>query len=211
MIKNRFIRWKYIPFFLFVLFLGLFLFFEYSGILSLSDTEKIIYNHKEYAGIIIILILISDIITPIPSSIVMTISGNIYGFFWGAIISYIGAVLSALLGFLLFRNYGRKKTLHILGKKEYASMNKYFRVYGETIIIISRMFPMVTEVISCFAGLTKISIKRFFILVSLGTLPMVFYYAYFGSVAENASEWAMPLILGFLIPGVIWFFLSYKK
>ena len=48
-------------------------------------------------------LLMIDIILPIPSSIVMVISGQILGFVWGGLISFIGAMLSAITTFILLQ------------------------------------------------------------------------------------------------------------
>jgi uncharacterized membrane protein YdjX (TVP38/TMEM64 family) len=72
------------------------------------------------------------------------------------------------------------------------------------------MVPMLTETMSCFAGLTGISFLRFLSIIIIGTIPVTVYYSYFGSQLHRVSEWSFPLAVGVIIPGILWIFLHKK-
>lgn len=202
--------WKLIPILIFTFFLLIYVILELSGLLTVEDVKEILNQSGSYSGLIIIGLLTSDLVLPIPSSVVMTFSGLFYGFLAGALISTIGSLTGSITGFIIFRKKGQSFTKKLIDMDEQKSMNNWFNSYGEGILIISRMIPMLAETMACFAGLTKISFKRFLLFIAVGTIPISLYYSYFGSHLKTVSEWSLPLAIGIIIPGIIWIILKKK-
>ncbi len=194
---------------LFVFFLLLYMVFEWSGVLTLQNTKDYIQSSGPLAGVIIALLLVSDLITPVPSSVLMTLAGSIYGILWGTIIGSSGSLLSSVIGFFITRKLGKHR-LRLIDSAEVDSMDRWFLRWGEGILILSRMVPMLTETMSCFAGLTRIPVRRFLLLILIGTIPITIFYSYFGSRAQSVSEWSLPLTIGVMIPGILWILLHFK-
>lgn len=203
--------WKTIPAVLFTFFLMIYIVFELFGVLTLSDIQHLLQSAEPFVEIIIIGLLALDLIIPVPSSVIMTFSGSMYGFLAGAILGTIGSLTGSIIGFFVFRTKGQKITRFFLNEKEEEIMNESFNNWGEGIIILSRMIPLLTETMSCFAGLTKISFKRFLLFITIGTVPVALYYSYFGSRLKTVSDWPIPLAIGIIIPGIIWIILGYKS
>ncbi len=201
------INWKYIPSLLFIIFLVSFLIFELTGILTLETAKTIVMGSGPLAGLMIIFLLTIDLILPVPSSVLMIMAGSFYGTIVGAVIGTIGSLTASVIGFFIARKISPRI---LLSKKQTQAMNNWFSRWGEGILIISRMIPIVTETMATFAGLTKISFRRFLILASVGTIPTAFYYSYFGSISKSVSEWSLPLIAGITIPGLLWIILHLK-
>ncbi|WP_292486629.1 TVP38/TMEM64 family protein [Methanohalobium sp.] len=203
-------NWRYIPLILFTVFLMIFIIFELSGLLTLEDAKNWVLSFDSLAGLVIILMLIIDLVIPVPSSVLMTLAGSLYGFFWGVLIGTLGSLLASITGFCLTRYIRKRKALTFIDESEQKSMNKWFTQWGEGILILSRMVPMLTETMSCFAGLTGISFLRFLVIIIIGTIPVTVYYSYFGSHLHSVSEWSFPLAAGVIIPGILWIFLHKK-
>lgn len=163
-----------------------------------SGTQDNLYL---FAGLIITLLAI-DLFLPIPSSIIMVLSGVVLGTFWGAIASFIGAILSAIIGFGLCRRLGQKAFDRFIGTEDTENIKKWFNDYGLLAIIISRPVPMLTEILSCLAGLSHIKFLPFIIASTLGTLPICFIYSYAGSSGKDATTFAVLIAL--VIPALGW-------
>lgn len=182
-----------------------------ADILGYSDEEKA----KEYLQIqlagngrfmiagLIVLLLVVDIVLPIPSSVVMVFSGVAFGFFWGGIISFAGSFLAALLGFGLCRRCGQRAFDRLAGGAEQESVARWFEEWGLPAIVLSRSLPMLTEILSCLAGLSHLSWRLFCAACALGTLPICFVYSYAGSRDnQQASLYAVLAAMG--IPALAW-------
>ena len=203
------LNWKHIPVILASMFLFLFMIFETSGLITLEKINFLVLESGPFAAAIIIFFLVIDLILPMPSTVLMTFSGAFYGIFIGTLINITGSLLASLAGFAITRKLG--KTRPFLDKAEKQSMDEWFIRWGEGILILSKMIPIMSETMACFAGLTGISWRKFIILSLLGIIPVSVYYAYVGSTSENFSEWLLPLFFGIAIPIVIWSILKKSK
>ncbi|WP_428267662.1 TVP38/TMEM64 family protein [Haliangium sp.] len=190
---------------LFGLFTCSFLFFESLGYLEpefIGDqVSHLLHAHGRWlAAVTIVGLLVSDLFLPVPASIVMTLSGYYFGIS-GALWNFVGAMGGALLGFWLCRRFGRDVMRRRLAHDDIAPIERFFASYGAWAILLSRAVPMVTEVVSCLAGLSSISGRRFAALSALGVLPLCVLYAWAGGVSEETSSaWAFWLAV--LIPAV---------
>jgi uncharacterized membrane protein YdjX (TVP38/TMEM64 family) len=206
-VKAKGMYWKLIPVVLFTLFLLIYIVFELTGVITVSDIERVLRSFEPFSMVLIMVLLISDLLIPIPSSVVMTFSGRMYGFINGGLIALLGSLTASIIGFLIFRKTSTYISKYILSERDQQSMNESFSKWGEGVLILSRMIPLLTETMSCYAGLTSISLKRFLLVITLGTVPVVFYYSYFGSQLETVSQWPLPLAIGLIIPGIVWIIL----
>ncbi|MEI6970440.1 MAG: VTT domain-containing protein [bacterium] len=154
-----------------------------------------------FIALVIFGLLSGDLILPIPSSVVMTLSGYMLGFPAGAAVTFAGAMASAMLGFGLCRVFGRKAFVRLVGAKDESRIERFMSRYGEWGIILSRSVPMLTEVVSCLAGLSEIGFLRFVLLSACGALPICVVYAWAGATSGGVPAgigWAV--LLAFVIP-----------
>ncbi|MES0488922.1 MAG: VTT domain-containing protein [Leptospirales bacterium] len=149
-----------------------------------------------------VLLLTSDLFLPVPSSVVMTLLGHLLGFTLAAVVNVIGGLGSAVLGFYLTRRFGNKVFHKVVGDKDTARIEKFFESYGIWAILLSRSVPMLTEVISCLAGLSDMSFRRFLLASIAGLLPISIVYAWAGSYSQNGGGLEIPILIAFVIPGL---------
>lgn len=190
---------------LFAVFTTSFLIFESAGYLD----ESVIVGWfaatiAEYgswlAAVALVGALVGDLFLPVPASITMTLAGYVFGLA-GGLLSFVGAMGSALLGFWLCRRFGRAFMRRHLVSEDISALERFFAGYGTFAILLSRAVPMVTEVISCLAGLSAMSARRFAALSALGVLPLCMLYAWAGAAARDASGAAAGSMAGDLASG----------
>jgi uncharacterized membrane protein YdjX (TVP38/TMEM64 family) len=203
------LNWKHIPVILASIFLFLFIVFEVSGLITLEKITSLVMESGSFAAAMIIFFLIIDLILPMPFTVLMTFSGAFYGIFTGTLINITGSFLASLAGFAVARKLG--KTRLFIDKTEKRSMDEWFIKWGEGILILSKMIPIMSGTMACFAGLIRISGRKFVILSLLGIIPVSVYYAHFGSTSQNFSEWMAPLFFGIAVPITIWSILKRSK
>lgn len=153
-------------------------------------------------GAAIFLLLAGDLVLPVPSSIVMTLSGFFLGTLAGTVVAFSGAMTSALVGFGLCRRFGQTAFNRLAGHDTTRVQHLLDR-YGAWAIIFSRSVPMLTEVMSCLAGLSRMPFRRFLALSAAGTLPICIVYAWAGSRSQQTPTgigWA--IVLAFVIPAL---------
>ncbi len=145
-------------------------------------------------------LLVVDLALPIPSSVVMTLCGYLQGIFLGTLFNFLGTMGAALLGFAICRRFGQKGFQAVIGQQESLRVESFFQRYGVWAIVLSRSVPMLTEVISCLAGLSKMNPGRFAALSMLGSLPISLVYAWAGHMAQGSVPLGWLVLVAFLLP-----------
>jgi uncharacterized membrane protein YdjX (TVP38/TMEM64 family) len=160
---------------------------------------------KEYgrwAWLAGILLLVLDIVLPVPGTLVMAGLGYLYGSVAGGLISVMGSFLSGATGYWLCRAMGERGAIKILGQTDYEKGARTFERVGGWLVVLSRWLPVFPEVIACMAGLNRMSAGKFHLALLSSALPMGFVYAAIGQAGSENPTLAMVLSAG--LPPLIW-------
>ncbi len=150
----------------------------------------------------VIALLMSDLVLPIPATPVMSAAGFLYGTWVGGLVGAAGSVASGLLGYWLCRVFGRGIAARLTCTSELAKHEALFRRGGPWIVASSRWLPLLPEVISCLAGLTRMPARTFTLALVCGSLPMSFIYAAIGAAGQERPGLAIGLSLA--VPPILW-------
>lgn len=146
------------------------------------------------SALLIVALLAADVFLPVPSSVVMVLSGAAFGVVQGALLALAGSVLGEWLGFELVRRYGRGVATRMVGADDLARFGRFFERHGAAAVVVTRPLPIVMETMSVVAGLAGMHRTTFLVASVAGTLPIAVLYAYAGSVSRE---------LGNLLPAVV--------
>lgn len=188
----------------FIIIMISWLIIEALGIINLDDS---INQLKELpsvtAALILVFLLFIDVLIPIPSTTVMTVTGTIFGIWSGIIISILGSIISSVAAYLLGR-FGRVVLIKkFISKTELKEMKKWNENLGRFTILIARGLPMMAETIGISAGISKMNMLSFMTFTILGTIPVCIAYVLAGDRAESVEEIFMIAAFGFLVTFLI--------
>ncbi len=156
------------------------------------------------AALMVVLLLGSDVLLPVPSSIVMILSGVLFGTFYGGLLSLGGSVAGNWIGYELMRRYGWRICGRLVERGQVERMQPVFNRFGAAAVILSRPVPVMMETLSFVAGLMNMSRVRFLGASLLGTAPVAFIYSRAGA-ASWERETVLPAVFVFLcIPAAAW-------
>lgn len=144
-----------------------------------------------------------DLVLPVPSSVVMTFSGWFLGFGPGALAAFAGSMAAAFTGFYACRWGGQRVFERLAGKQNIKPVDAWFRRNGVLAIIVSRPVPMLTEILSCLAGLTRLPARTFLAANLCGHIPVSLLYAWAGSRGAR-GEWGFLVFVLLLFPAAAW-------
>ena len=147
-------------------------------------------------------LLIIDLLLPVPATGVMAALGAVYGVWIGAAVGAAGSALAGLLGYWLARLAGRRGIRLIAGAEEAERFRAFFDRWGGAGIIVSRVLPILPEVMAVLAGLARMSFGRFVIALLLGTVPASILFAWIG--AASAERPWYGIMLAAVIPLLLW-------
>ena len=147
-------------------------------------------------------LLVSDLFLPIPATPVMSAAGYLYGTPVGGLVSAVGSFAAGMAGYGLCRAFGRNIAVRLAGEKELAEHDTLFQRSGPWLVAASRWLPLLPEVISCLAGLTRMPLRVFAVSLACGAVPMGFVFAAIGAAGQDNPK--LALTLSVIVPPVLW-------
>lgn len=157
---------------------------------------------KNWAWLLGILLLLADLLLPIPGTVVMSVLGAVYGFWIGGLIATAGSMLAGILGYGVGRFFDEKFAKRWLGEKDFEKGKTIFDKSGAWVVAVSRALPILPEVLACMAGLLRMPFGKFVIALACGAVPMGFLFAWIGAVGRDQPAWGLAFSLG--VPAVLW-------
>lgn len=156
----------------------------------------------KWAWLIAILLLIFDLLLPIPGTAVMVTLGLVYGPVLGGVIGSFGSITSGYLAYILCKKYGRRVAVRIAGLQALEKSEKIFQKTGAWLVVLSRWLPVMPEVIACMAGLSRMPTRLFLASLATGSIPLAFVFSVIGASSQENPR--LTFILSVLAPVVIW-------
>ena len=157
------------------------------------------------------LMLLETVFPPVPSEVIMTVAGvsaaRGHMTLEGTILAgTAGAMLGNWFWYWLAIKFGEAR-MHVfidrysrwltLDWDEVERGERLFERYGSAIVLVARMIPTLRSLISVPAGLFKMSLRRFLVFSTIGTLGWSAALAgagyFLGSQFGDVEKWLGPL------------------
>lgn len=144
--------------------------------------RQFILDYGFWAPICSILLMTLQSLVPFVPGLVITLTNAwIFGWQYGAIYSWIGALLGACLDFAIARWYGRPVVEKFINNRYLKMTDTFLRKHGVFAIFIARLTPIIPfKVVSYGVGLTTLSFCQFVIATSIGQMPAILLYSVIG-------------------------------
>jgi uncharacterized membrane protein YdjX (TVP38/TMEM64 family) len=154
--------------------------------------------------LVCVLLLASDVVLPVPSSVVSTAAGLWWGLWQGALLSTLGMQLGSWLGFVL----GARATAlrRWVGEDEAARLHQAFARHGEWIVVTLRPVPILAEASAVFAGFSRMDATRYSALSLAANACVSLFYAAVGSLLRARAPGAgmVALIVALVAVAASW-------
>lgn len=159
-----------------------------------SGDHKLIYSVLSFTA------LTTDIVLPVPSSIVMYTNGFVLGPVQGMALSLVSVMTGTLFGYYL----GRFTSFGLKAKKDQKT-EAFLSKYGPAAILVSRGIPILSESVCIVCGYNKVNVKSYLLLNLIGYIPVCFIYAYFGSIGYDKNSFLITFGFSILIAALFLF------
>lgn len=174
---------------------------------------------------------VENVFPPSPSDLVVVIGGSLVS---TGVISFIPTLLlttiGSVVGFMILFYFGStvdRKVVHS-GKYKYIPVDAiekvelWFKKYGYYVIIANRFIPGTRSVISFFAGMSSLNVKKTLLLAAISALvwnAIIIYLGYvFGNNVKDVDKYlstysniAISITVVVVIILIVKFYLSRKK
>lgn len=175
---------------------------HFDAVLSLEGARQWMEGYGHWAWLAGIVLLCADIALPIPSTVVMSALGLIYGWKLGGCVAAGGSFLSGVVAYSACRLAGRRAALWIAGEDGLAKGERLFDKHGGWLIATSRWMPVLPEAVACLAGLVRMPWRPFLLALFCGSVPLGFAFAAIGALGSESPGWA--LTLSAVVPVQLW-------
>ena len=164
-----------------------------------TDTLNHIVQNKSLYSLFSFLILASDIILPVPSSVVMFLNGFVLGKFLGSLLSLISLLIGAAVGYCLgmFTSYGFRT-------KRDNKASFLLEKYGSLAILLTRGIPIISESVCIVYGYNKMPFKHYMMYNLLGYIPVCVLYAVCGSFGYDKNVFLISFLCSLFISFAFW-------
>lgn len=165
---------------------------------NLEDTIAYIRQFGSVAAVVsFFLMVLQSILSPIPAFLITLSNAAIFGWFWGAVLSWTSSMAGAALCFYISKVLGRDVVAKITSNTALNSLDGFFEKYGKYTILVCRLLPFVSfDLVSYAAGLTTMKFWPFFIATGIGQLPATVVYSYIG---QNFGGGGKQLFIGLML------------
>lgn len=148
-------------------------------------------------------LLATDILLPIPSSVISTLSGWQLGWGLGTLVTWIGMNLGATVGFALARRFGHSFARWFSKPAELERMQVINEQYGPSILVLTRAMPVFAEASVLIAGIHQLSWRRFLPAIVLSNLGIAVAYSTLGDYAERHQWLPLALAVSIAVPVLV--------
>ena len=158
---------------------------------SIETARTYIASYGALAPVVsAILMVFQSVIAPLPAFLITFANGTLFGFWWGSLLSWSSSMLGAALCFYIARALGIQRIARLMSQPVVDKTNNFFEKYGPYAILIARLMPFISfDVVSYFAGATRMRFLGFWIATGIGQMPATLVYSYLGETASPHIKW----------------------
>jgi uncharacterized membrane protein YdjX (TVP38/TMEM64 family) len=202
---------------LFIFPAGRELIFKTAGLFSTIDPGPIKDYIRSFGTLAVVisflLMVFQSIVAPLPAFLITFANAAVFGWVWGALLSWSSAMAGAAVCFGIARLYGRNVVIKLSGKTALVSVEDFFERHGGNAILIARLLPFISfDIVSYGAGLTSMRFWPFFIATGIGQLPATLIYSYAGQMlGGGAKKFVFGLLMLFAIAALVYLLRSIFK
>jgi uncharacterized membrane protein YdjX (TVP38/TMEM64 family) len=141
--------------------------------------------------------ILTSVIAPLPSFVLAFVNAMLFGWWWGAVLTWTTALLAAAICFGMARSLGRPVVERFVPGGALDGADRFFVRHGIAAVLVARLIPFVNpDVISYAAGLTAMRWRLFMLSIAVGSVPSTALYSYLGSRGVTSVGWLLaPLVV----------------
>ena len=155
---------------------------------------------RQMVALLTVAVLASDILLPVPSSVVNTLAGSELGVFLATTASWLGMTFGAVLGFAIARRWGRPAAQRFGSAADLERLDSSVDRFGTLMLIATRALPVLAEAAVLLLGASRMPWRSFLPAVALSNLGIAAIYSAFGAYAREQGHLALAIAASIALP-----------
>lgn len=153
-------------------------------------------------GFTLVALMASDLLLPVPSSLIAVGTGAVFGTVVGAALVAVGFTLGAWIGYEVGRSAGRAGVKRWVDDEQRERLEAFATKHGVGLLVAMRAVPVLAEASVVVAGSSGMPRGRVVLVTTAANVVIAAVYAAAGSVATDAGSLELAAMAGVGIPGV---------
>lgn len=156
--------------------------------MSAADVEAMVKGWAPWTWLGSIALMVLHSFVPLPAEIIALANGMLFGPWWGIAITWLGAMLGAVLAYGLARTLGRPAARAFIPARHWARLAAV--PVGAGPLLVIRLMPVISfNLVNYAAGFLGVPWWRFLWTTALGILPIVVTMVVLGRELMAAPWW----------------------
>jgi len=164
--------------------IGLFALVQALEVPLLTEPQAWMEEGGFLAGLVSTSLLGLDVFLPVPSSVLMTLNGTLFGVGLGVLVSLVGCLLSGGIALGAGRS-SRPLLRRIAAEGEMRGARRGLKRWGIAALVFTRPLPVLAEATAIAAAAGGMKTGPFLLGIFLGSLPIALLYAVAGALATD--------------------------
>jgi len=160
-----------------------------------------------WAPVASILLMMIHTVVPFPAELLTAANGAVFGFWGGLIVSWVGAMAGACVGFALARMVGRSALARLVPTRTFQRADALIGDAGWEIALVVRLIPLISfNLVNLALGLTRLPWSTFLWTTGIGVLPVevaVVAVGYGAAGSSDALRWGFVALALVTAAGLI--------
>lgn len=172
--------------------------------LTVEDVETTILGLGVWGVLLSVALMVLHSFVPFPAEIVALANGMAYGWLWGTVVTWIGAMLGAIVAFALARAFAPSLQQRWLSPARRALLARYAAEDAWWLLLTSRLMPVIAfNLINYAAGLAGVRWATFLWTTAVGISPLTVAMTVIGDGLSRPSWLTLGAVLALLL-GMAW-------
>lgn len=148
------------------------------------------------------------IFAPVPGEASGFLGGYLFGIWRGFLYSSIGLTIGSWINFLIGRMLGEHFVRKLIPQERWQRLDHLVRHQGVIILFLLFVFPGFPKDYLClFLGLTRLPLKAFLVLASVGRMPGTYMLSLQGAALFERNYWTLGLVMALCLVAAL---LAYR-
>ena len=175
--------------------------------LSVENVESTIIAWGAWGVVLSIVLMVAHSFVPFPAEIIALANGMAYGWLWGTVITWTGAMLGAIVAFALARALAPRLHARWLTAERRAQLARQTAQDGWWVLLMARLMPAVAfNLINYAAGFSGVAWGTFLWTTAIGILPLTVAMTVIGDGLLRPTWLSVSVTLFVLagLAGLLW-------
>lgn len=154
------------------------------------DLQKWVDENPAWSFPALVALLIVGILLMLPASVMMMVSGFLFGLSKGFLAVWLAVVLASTAAFWIARKLARPMIERRLATRpSFTAIDRAIRRKGFYVVLLTRLILLLPfPALNYSHGLTDVRLRDYLAATMIGMVPAIFLFVYLGTLASDVAD-----------------------